>query len=124
MGVGGPAGSSPAKPARPEPSYPGRGLHPALDRLLDQWFALLARLDAEGAALRFRLTPRAVRQLHRARALFHLCSALPCALYYLGASERPTKFPATISFTIRKGPPRWAHHAVWCVTLFQTRKHS
>jgi hypothetical protein len=98
----------------PKPSYPGRGLHPALDRVLDQWGALLVRIDAEGAALRARLTPRDARRLHQARALFHMCSVLPCALYYLGTSERPTKFPATISFTIRKGPPRWAHHAIWC----------
>jgi len=91
----------------------GRGLHPALDRLLDRWDALDARLEAEGSALCDRLTPRDIRQLHRARALFHACSIIPCALYYFGTSERPTKFPATISFTIRKGVPRWAHHVLW-----------
>lgn len=114
MGVAGQPCPAASHPKAQEPSYPGRGLHPALDQVLDQWRALLVRIDAEGAAMRARLTPRDVRQLHRARALFHLCSVLPCALYYLGTSERPTKFPATISFTIRKGPPRWAHHAVWC----------
>ena len=38
---------------------------------------------------------------------------VPAVLYYLGTSESKTKFPATISFTIRKGIPKWAQHMIW-----------
>ena len=75
--------------------------------------AIVQKLETEGAAMCARFTEQDIRQLHRARLLFHACSIVPCALYYAGASERPTKFPATISFTIRKGLPRLAHHVIW-----------
>ena len=37
----------------------------------------------------------------------------PIVLYYLKTSENPTKFPATISFTIRKGIPRFVSNGFW-----------
>eukprot|EP00658_Telonema_sp_P-2_P060780 TRINITY_DN49601_c0_g1_i2.p1 TRINITY_DN49601_c0_g1~~TRINITY_DN49601_c0_g1_i2.p1 ORF type:complete len:241 (+),score=53.93 TRINITY_DN49601_c0_g1_i2:50-724(+) len=52
-------------------------------------------------------------RLRTARNWFHASQFLPLVLYYLGSSERPTKFPATISFTIRKGLPKWIHHLIW-----------
>ena len=35
------------------------------------------------------------------------------AAYYGGASDAKPKFPATISWTIRKGVPRACHHCFW-----------
>jgi hypothetical protein len=74
----------------------------------------LARLSQiEGRKFRANLTERDLSDLQRARRLFLAGIALPPLLYYSGASERPTKFPATISFTIRKGLPSYVGFALW-----------
>lgn len=84
-----------------------------LGRLAARLRQLERRIDDESAALLSRLTARDEELLRSARRLYHACSVVPCLLYYLRTSESPTKFPATISFTIRKGVPRWTHHALW-----------
>uniref|UniRef100_A0A6S8AS38 Uncharacterized protein n=1 Tax=Aplanochytrium stocchinoi TaxID=215587 RepID=A0A6S8AS38_9STRA len=66
-----------------------------------------------GYKFRSRLSPSDVAQIRKARDYFHLTSLIPLILYYLKTSEERTKFPATISFTIRKGIPRAAHHVLW-----------
>ena len=43
------------------------------------------------------------RRLHLIRWGWHLSQFLPFVLYYAGAVEAPTKFPASISFTQRQG---------------------
>lgn len=48
-----------------------------------------------------------------AQRLFISTSAVPLLLYYLRLSEPVPLFPATISWTIRKGVPRWTHHSLW-----------
>ena len=84
-----------------------------LGRLVARLRQLERNIDDESAALLSRLTARDEELLRSARRLYHACSVVPCLLYYLRTSESPTKFPATISFTIRKGVPRWTHHALW-----------
>jgi len=69
-----------------------------------------------GYKFRSRLSPSDVAQIRKARDYFHLTSLIPLILYYLKTSEERTKFPATISFTIRKGIPRAAHHVLWYVS--------
>ena len=70
-----------------------------------------------------------LRYLKLARLFFHGCSVLPAVVYYgIGVRHRrrpssnatlargidtPPKFPASISFTIRKGLPRYTQFVLW-----------
>lgn len=71
-----------------------------------------------------RVTSTEIRQMKIARFFFHSCSLIPVMLYYFydnnrnsldgrnnnddGRSSSVKKFPATISFTIREGIPKYA----------------
>ena len=55
-----------------------------------------------------------------AKRLFVLSSVLPPFFYYGGTGTK--KFPATISFTIRKGVPRFVHHALWIAGWYKMSK--
>jgi len=70
---------------------------------------------ASGAVFRSRLTPSDVNRIALARNLFHLTAILPPCLYYFSrfGVDNPPKFPATISYTIRAGLPKWLHHLIW-----------
>ena len=70
-------------------------------------------LDKEGKSFRSNLQPQDVQTIKLARLLFHSCSVIPAILYYAGTVERPPKFPATISYTIRKGWPQKAQLILW-----------
>jgi hypothetical protein len=72
-------------------------------------------IEAESACFHSRLSPRDLQDIQRARFLFHSCSILPLVTYYWGKTtvDKPTKFPASISFTVRKGAPKWAHLVPW-----------
>ena len=48
--------------------------------------------------------------LRDAQQFFLATFALPTLAYYLGAERT---FPATISWTIRAGWPKWLHHVLW-----------
>ena len=85
-----------------------------LSRLRNWLSQLNARIETEGTALRAVLTSDDVQMIKLARFLFHSCSILPPLLYYMGAGDdNPPKFPATISFTIRKGVPKQAQLLLW-----------
>jgi hypothetical protein len=77
--------------------------------------SLFDLIDKEGIAFRARLVPRDVQDIRLARYLFHACSIVPPLLYYFGTTpiDSPSKFPASISFTIRKGPPKHAQLLLW-----------
>lgn len=53
--------------------------------------------------------------MKRAQRYFLLAQALPMALYYVGLGEEGSDphYPATISYTIRAGLPKAAHHLFW-----------
>lgn len=79
-----------------------------------QWIRnTLTTIDQEGATFRAALTTEDIRVMKLARFFFHSCSIAAPLLYYMGTVERPCKFPATISFTIRKGPPKHAQMLIW-----------
>lgn len=59
------------------------------------------------------MTTTDVAQLRLAQAIFHGSSFVPLLLYHMKLSDDQPKFPATISYSIRHGVPRWAHHAIW-----------
>ena len=59
------------------------------------------------------LDERDLATLKLSRNIFHASTFLPFLLYHLRLSDEKPLFPATISHTIRKGPPRWAQHALW-----------
>ena len=72
-------------------------------------------IEKEGKKFRSKLTERDIRDVKRARTLFHLCSVLPPILYYWFSNvDRPKpKFPASISHTIRKGAPQQLQMTIW-----------
>lgn len=52
--------------------------------------------------------------LQIAQALFHLTMIVPTFIYYFTKIvDFHPRFPATISWTIRQGPNKWLHHALW-----------
>lgn len=59
------------------------------------------------------LDERDRQALKLSRNIFHASTFLPLLLYHLRTSEAKPLFPATISHSIRKGPPRWTQHALW-----------
>lgn len=75
--------------------------------------ALKERLDQSGRNFRAKLTEEDVAQMRLARDIFHLGAIVPPILYYLRFSEAKPKFPATISWTIRKGYPKRVQHIIW-----------
>ena len=71
-------------------------------------------LLARGRAFRRALTATDRAEVVQARTLFQLASVLPTALYYAKLSkDKHPKFPATISWTIRAGLPKWCHYVLW-----------
>ena len=74
-----------------------------------------SKLLERGRAFRRALTETDRAEVVQARTLFQLASLLPAVLYYLriGHRDRPPKFPATISWTIRAGLPKWLHYVIW-----------
>mmetsp|Transcript_27606 Transcript_27606/g.38837 ORF Transcript_27606/g.38837 Transcript_27606/m.38837 type:complete len:321 (-) Transcript_27606:2120-3082(-) len=71
------------------------------------------QFQKDGKEFRKSLTSQDAKELKLARFLFHSCSVLPALVYYMGTVERPAKFPATISFTIRKGLPKHLQTLLW-----------
>jgi len=72
------------------------------------------RIANEGRSFRseLRRQPRAVENFKLARFIFHASSVVTPLLYYAKAGtvvDTPPKFPATISYTIRKGLPKQVH---------------
>ena len=54
--------------------------------------------------------------LFKGQCFFYLCFVLPTFVYYVAKVPDPRpRFPATISWTIRKGPAKWCHHFLWSV---------
>lgn len=72
-----------------------------------------ARVESEGVAFRAALTLEDVQMIKMARLLFHTASVVPPMFYYFLAPFEYPKFPATISFTIRKGPSQKAQLLLW-----------
>lgn len=72
-----------------------------------------SRLDASGVQFRKGLTSADVDQIRLARNIFLTVNVVPILLYYMRTSEAKPKFPATISFCIRKGIPKYAHNLIW-----------
>mmetsp|Transcript_106047 Transcript_106047/g.269335 ORF Transcript_106047/g.269335 Transcript_106047/m.269335 type:complete len:210 (+) Transcript_106047:57-686(+) len=62
----------------------------------------LPDLWSRDAELRARMMEEDVRTLEHAQCLFIFSQILPLCLYYAGTSERPTKFPASLSYTACK----------------------
>ena len=87
----------------------------------------LERIFAPSAASFFEsLDARDVVLLRRAQRLFFSNSALTLLLYY-GLQASPdgrageTKFPATISWTIRRGLPKWTNLIFWSAGWWHVR---
>lgn len=59
-------------------------------------------------------TAQDAKELALSQKYFMLAQWVPCVMYYLrlGRDSKP-QFPATISFTIRQGLPKYAHHVFW-----------
>ena len=77
-------------------------------------------VDAEGAA-RFQSNlcqPDTKMLLILGSRLFHACQYATFFLYHL--VDAAPVWPATISFTIRRGAPRFLHHALWLAGWFVT----
>mmetsp|Transcript_40703 Transcript_40703/g.117792 ORF Transcript_40703/g.117792 Transcript_40703/m.117792 type:complete len:237 (-) Transcript_40703:71-781(-) len=87
----------------------------------------LAAFAASGRVFRERLCASDVRRLRIAQAIWQSSMVVPPALYYLKTSDPTPLFPATISWTIREGVPRLAHHSLWlaawclCLSVVQRR---
>jgi len=97
--------TSPTRRANNNTSY----IQAMLTLLSNSW----TQFRKDGQDFRRSLTTQDVQKLKFARSLFHSCSVLPALLYYMGTVERPAKFPATISFTIRKGLPKHVQTLLW-----------
>lgn len=71
--------------------------------------------EIDRLALLFRqsLTPEDVTQISLARDIFHSSWVVPLLLYLV--LEKHIVLPTSISWTIRTGFPRAAHHATWLV---------
>mmetsp|Transcript_31921 Transcript_31921/g.76255 ORF Transcript_31921/g.76255 Transcript_31921/m.76255 type:complete len:213 (+) Transcript_31921:250-888(+) len=53
-------------------------------------------------------------RLAAAQQCFFAVFVIPPLLYYALRNPDPApRFPATISWQVRAGPPKWAHHALW-----------
>lgn len=99
-------------------SYLSNNTSGRLIRFITEWYKkFMAPIELEAMEFRNSLISDDVLLLKRARFLFHLCSILPPLAYYFGrgslAVDRPPKFPATISFTIRKGLPKKIQTVLW-----------
>lgn len=74
-------------------------------------------LIASGALFRLRIGDTELAHVAAARRLFQATSIIPALIYYFSrfSPDAPAarKFPATISFTIRRGAPWLVHHALW-----------
>lgn len=68
---------------------------------------------AAGEAFRQRLGPEDARAVRHAQAWFLASQYTAMCLYYAGTAERPTKFPASISYTASKGLPKYAFLLLW-----------
>lgn len=78
------------------------------------WARLQQKIASEGQSFCSNLQhPQDINTIKLARFLFHSCSLVPPILYYSGTVETPPKFPATISYTIRKGLPQKAQMVLW-----------
>jgi hypothetical protein len=72
-----------------------------------------SELVSRGEMFQARLTALDVADVAKARDIFNGMTVVTTALYYLGTSESAPKFPATISWTIRKGLPKKVNHLLW-----------
>lgn len=61
------------------------------------------------------LTGADIQRLRAAQLLLVSALGLPLALYHAGTSEARPLFPNTISWSIRKGLPKHASHALWTI---------
>ena len=69
---------------------------------------------AAGEEFRGSLSDADGRLVSLAKDLFLISLFAPLILYYVaGPDAGIPRFPVTISWTIRKGPPKWIQHAVW-----------
>ena len=72
----------------------------------------LSGLAAKTAAFRTALAPADISRIKLARDVFQCSWLLPLGLYFL-LEPPPRRWPITISWTIRKGLPKLAHHTCW-----------
>ena len=72
----------------------------------------LAGLASRAVAFRAALAPADIWTICLARDVFQAAWIVPLALY-LEFEPRPRKWPITISWTIRRGVPKLAHHTCW-----------
>uniref|UniRef100_A0A7S1Q1K5 Uncharacterized protein n=1 Tax=Alexandrium catenella TaxID=2925 RepID=A0A7S1Q1K5_ALECA len=73
----------------------------------------MASIDWRGEKFRSLLTHDDLSVIGEVQAMFHACQYLGVLLYYLGAAERPRKFPASISYTLSKGLPKYTFMSIW-----------
>eukprot|EP01050_Picozoa_sp_SAG11_P018293 SAG11_NODE_2743_length_3020_cov_1.882574_1_plen_175_part_00 len=74
----------------------------------------MASIAARGALFRNGLEPEDVLQLEVGQALFQCSLFVPAFLYHIcRVSDDPPRLPCTISWTIRRGAPRYAQHVLW-----------
>jgi len=72
----------------------------------------LSGLAAQTAAFRSALAPADVATIELARNVFQASWIVPLGLYF-ALEPQPRRWPITISWTIRRGVPKLAHHACW-----------
>ena len=93
--------------------------------MLEHALPALSALSAQTAAFRSALAPADVAQITLARDIFQASWLVPLGLYF-ACEPPPHKWPITISWTIRKGTPKLAHHLCWLSgwTLFVAAVYS
>lgn len=106
--------SSPSTPTKHDDENDD-GKNDALRVKLRFWInSKIKSFESDSAIFLRSVTDEDLRDAKLARILFHSCFLVPPFLYYVcGAVERPAKFPASISFTIRKGLPKLVHLLLW-----------
>jgi len=94
------------------PSMLPDGVQDALERLYAEILADLSEFHAH-------LSADDLVQLQEGQWWFIACQFIPMAWYYVVGPDRPAKFPATISHTMRRGPPKWIHHVCWLMAWWR-----
>ena len=72
------------------------------------------RIAAQGARARATAGEGGLAHVITAQALFHLSMLVPMVLFYIfRLGDAAPRFPATISWTVRAGVPRYAQNSIW-----------
>ena len=71
-------------------------------------------LSARGVEYRSQISACDLEYARWASYLFQASTLVPAIMYHcLNATDSPPKFPATISWTIRRGSPKHVQHTIW-----------